>query len=88
MDKNSKDTVWWTSDEYKNDNHPASEEAWSAVKDNDEFVFRGTTCIDTSHNIDCAKFTFLTFFIAFQLRYHKNLLFAGDYHITIFKGKR
>ncbi len=22
MDKNSKDTVWWTSDEYKNDNHP------------------------------------------------------------------
>ena len=27
-----KDTVWWTSDEYKNDNHPASEEAWAAVK--------------------------------------------------------
>ena len=24
MDENSKDTVWWTSDEYKNDNHPAS----------------------------------------------------------------
>ena len=23
MDENSKDTVWWTSDEYKNDNHPA-----------------------------------------------------------------
>ena len=21
MDENSKDTVWWTSDEYKNDNH-------------------------------------------------------------------
>jgi len=21
-DENSKDTVWWTSDEYKNDNHP------------------------------------------------------------------
>ena len=32
MDKNSKDTVWWTSDEYKNDNHPASEETWAAVK--------------------------------------------------------
>ena len=27
-----KDTVWWTSDEYKNDNHPASQEAWAAVK--------------------------------------------------------
>ena len=33
MDENSKDTVWWTSDEYKNDNHPASQEAWDAVKD-------------------------------------------------------
>ena len=33
MDENSKDTVWWTSDEYKNDNHPASQEAWNAVKE-------------------------------------------------------
>ncbi len=33
MDENSKDTVWWTSDEYKNDNHPASQETWKAVKD-------------------------------------------------------
>ena len=33
MDENSKDTVWWTSEEYKNDNHPASEETWAAVKD-------------------------------------------------------
>ncbi len=33
MDENSKDTVWWTTDEYKNDNHPASEETWAAVKD-------------------------------------------------------
>jgi phosphoenolpyruvate carboxykinase (ATP) len=32
MDENSKDTVWWTSDSYKNDNHPASKEAWEAVK--------------------------------------------------------
>ena len=32
MDENSKDTVWWTSDEYKNDNHPASQEAWDTVK--------------------------------------------------------
>ena len=31
-DENSKDTVWWTSDEYKNDNHPATQEAWQAVK--------------------------------------------------------
>ena len=32
MDENSKDTVWWTSDEYKNDNKPASKEAWDACK--------------------------------------------------------
>src|SRR5574344_1542331 len=32
MDENSKNTVWWTSDGYKNDNHPASEETWAAVK--------------------------------------------------------
>ena len=32
MDENSKDTVWWTSDEYKNDNQPATQEAWEAVK--------------------------------------------------------
>jgi len=33
MDENSKDTVWWTSDDYKNDNHPMSEEVWATVKD-------------------------------------------------------
>jgi len=32
MDENSKNTVWWTSDEYKNDNHPMSEEVWAKVK--------------------------------------------------------
>ena len=28
----SKDTVWWTSDEYKNDNKPCTEEAWADLK--------------------------------------------------------
>ena len=32
MDANSKDTVWWTSEEYKNDNHPLSEETWAILK--------------------------------------------------------
>ena len=32
MDENSKDTVWWTTPEYPNDNHPASKEAWDACK--------------------------------------------------------
>ncbi len=30
-DATSKDTVWWTSDEYKNDNKKMSEETWAAV---------------------------------------------------------
>ena len=32
MDENSKNTVWWTTDEYKNDNHPMSEETFAYVK--------------------------------------------------------
>ncbi|MDD2525264.1 MAG: phosphoenolpyruvate carboxykinase (ATP), partial [Bacteroidales bacterium] len=33
MDETSKNTVWWTSDEYKNDNKPLSEESWKVLKD-------------------------------------------------------
>ena len=33
VDENSKDTVWWTSEGYKNDNHPMSEKVWKEVKD-------------------------------------------------------
>ena len=32
-DAQSHDNVWWTSEEYKNDNHPMSEEVWAQVKD-------------------------------------------------------
>ena len=32
VDENSKDTVWWTSSDYPNDNHPMSEEVWNTVK--------------------------------------------------------
>ena len=32
MDAQSKDTVWWTSEEYKNDNKPISEAAWADLK--------------------------------------------------------
>ena len=31
-DENSKDTVWWTSEGYPNDNHRASKATWDAVK--------------------------------------------------------
>ena len=33
MDENSKDTVWWTSDDYKNDNKPITEAAWAELKE-------------------------------------------------------
>lgn len=33
MDETSKDTVWWTSDEYKNDNKPVDAKCWATVKD-------------------------------------------------------
>ena len=31
MDDNSRDTVWWTSYKYENDNHPMTEETWEKV---------------------------------------------------------
>ena len=33
MDAKSKNTVWWTTEGYKNDNHPMSEEVWAQVRD-------------------------------------------------------
>ena len=32
-DSVSKDTIWWTSDEYKNDNKPISPKTWDALKE-------------------------------------------------------
>ena len=32
MDDTTRDTLWWTSDEYKNDNKPVTEEAWKEIK--------------------------------------------------------
>lgn len=31
-DETTKDTIWWTSDEYKNDNKPVTTEAWKSIK--------------------------------------------------------
>ena len=33
MDETSKNTVWWTTEGYKNDNHPKTEETWAHVKE-------------------------------------------------------
>ena len=32
MDETSKDTIWWTSPEYKNDNKPVTKKAWKELK--------------------------------------------------------
>ncbi|MFR9514160.1 MAG: phosphoenolpyruvate carboxykinase (ATP), partial [Rikenellaceae bacterium] len=32
MDETTKDTIWWTSEEYKNDNKPVSTESWNVMK--------------------------------------------------------
>ena len=32
MDETTKDTIWWTSKEYPNDNKPLSQESWDVVK--------------------------------------------------------
>ncbi|KAA6351784.1 Phosphoenolpyruvate carboxykinase (ATP) [termite gut metagenome] len=32
LDETTKNTVWWTSDEYKNDNKPVTQEAWKSLK--------------------------------------------------------
>ena len=33
LDDTTKDTIWWTSDEYKNDNKPISEKSWKTLKE-------------------------------------------------------
>ena len=33
LDDTTKDTIWWTSNEYKNDNKPISEKSWKALKE-------------------------------------------------------
>ena len=32
VDETSKDTIWWDSEEYHNDNHPCSKETWDVVR--------------------------------------------------------
>ena len=33
MDDTTRDTIWWTSDEYKNDNKPVTEKTWGVLKE-------------------------------------------------------
>ncbi len=49
MDENSKNTVWWTSDDYKNDNKPLSEESWAVLKD----IAKKELCDKKLFVVDC-----------------------------------
>ena len=49
MDENSKDTVWWTSDDYKNDNKHLSEESWAVLKD----IAKKELCDKKLFVVDC-----------------------------------
>ncbi len=49
MDENSKNTVWWTSDDYKNDNKPMSEETWATVKE----IAKKELCNKELYVVDC-----------------------------------
>jgi len=33
MDETTKDTIWWTSEEYRNDNKPLSQQSWKVIKE-------------------------------------------------------
>ena len=44
-DANSHDNVWWTSDAYKNDNHPMSEEVWAKVENYKQRGVGSGTCV-------------------------------------------
>ena len=59
MDENSKDTVWWTSDEYKNDNHPMSESTWATAVSYTHLDVYKRQVIDTGHSLTNVSFSFL-----------------------------
>ena len=49
----SEDSVWWTSDEYKNDNKPCSEEAWAEEQKKwGAAGMDGGACLGFSHDGD------------------------------------
>ena len=49
MDETTKDTIWWTSDEYKNDNKPVTKKAWKELKKiaSDELSGKRLYVVDT-----------------------------------------
>ena len=55
----SADSVWWTSEEYKNDNKPCTEEAWADLKAsiNNEQTFAGKLFYSFSFQVSPSFFS-------------------------------
>jgi len=80
MDENSKDTVWWTTEGYKNDNHPMSEETWAAVKDiaQKELANKKLYVVDAfcGANADTRMAVRFIMEVAWQAHFVKNMFIA------------
>ncbi|MBO5621727.1 MAG: phosphoenolpyruvate carboxykinase (ATP), partial [Butyrivibrio sp.] len=90
MDENSKDTVWWTSDEYKNDNHPMSEEVWAKVKEiaKNELCNKRLFVVDAfcGANKDTRMAVRFIVEVAWQAHFIKNMFIApSDEELANFK---
>ncbi|MBO5655324.1 MAG: phosphoenolpyruvate carboxykinase (ATP) [Clostridia bacterium] len=80
MDDNSKDTVWWTSDEFKNDNHPCSIDTWNTVKNIaiDELSNKKLYVVDVfcGTNADSRMAIRFIMEVAWQAHFVKNMFIA------------
>ena len=80
MNEASKDSVWWTSEEYKNDNKPCSEEAWADLKAKavKELSGKRLFVVDTFCGANPATRMKVRFImeVAWQAHFVKNMLIA------------
>ena len=77
MDETSKDTIWWTSEEYKNDNKPITTEAWKSLKEiaNTELSNKPLYVVDTfcGTNADTRLAVRFIVEVAWQAHFVKNM---------------
>ncbi|MDR0976931.1 MAG: phosphoenolpyruvate carboxykinase (ATP) [Prevotellaceae bacterium] len=80
MDETSKDTVWWTSDAYKNDNKPVDTKCWKAVKElaTQELSNKRLFVVDAFCGANPASRLKLRFImeVAWQAHFVKNMFIA------------
>ena len=77
MDDTSRDTIWWTSDEYKNDNKPVTEAAWKEIKKiaTDELSGKKLYVVDAFCGANASSRLKLRFImeVAWQAHFVKNM---------------